>query len=295
MRNAILFSMLGILLATVSHRDYAQIPNAGFEGWNSGAPDSWLVNNVTGFYTTVAQSADAHTGSSAAAGTVVAYNTNAIPPSLVSGSNYVNGFPVNARHAAVHMWYKFAPVSGDHLSTTVFMQKGGNVIGTGLSSLTVAQTSYTENVVDITYYTTTDVPDTCLIAITITGSAGLGHVGSTFFADDLTFGASTGVETSGNIAPESYQLSQNYPNPFNPSTRIGYSIPASREYGQGSMETNLVVYDLLGREVAVLVNEKKAPGSYQVTFNASGLASGVYLYRLTAGEFVQIRKLVLLK
>jgi hypothetical protein len=57
----------------------------------------------------------------------------------------------------------------------------------------------------------------------------------------------------------------------------------------------LVVFDLLGREVAVLVNERKAPGSYEATFDANGLASGVYVYRLTAGSFVQSRKMVLVK
>jgi len=88
--------------------------------------------------------------------------------------------------------------------------------------------------------------------------------------------------------PQVYALEQNYPNPFNPKTNIGFRIA---EFGL----VWLAVYDLLGREVAVLVNEPKAPGSYEVELNASGLASGVYVYRLTAGAFVATRKMIVVK
>jgi hypothetical protein len=88
--------------------------------------------------------------------------------------------------------------------------------------------------------------------------------------------------------PMSYALNQNYPNPFNPTTVVRYELPAASG-------VKLVIYDLLGREVVVLVNEKKAPGSYEVKFDAAGLASGVYLYRLTAGNFVQTHKMILMR
>jgi hypothetical protein len=95
--------------------------------------------------------------------------------------------------------------------------------------------------------------------------------------------------------PASFSLGQNYPNPFNPATLISYAIPESRENGVGSMETKLVVYDLLGREVATLVNERKMPGEYSVKFDATTLASGVYLYRLTSGKAVETKKMILLR
>jgi hypothetical protein len=101
-------------------------------------------------------------------------------------------------------------------------------------------------------------------------------------------------ERTAGIAQE-FMLSQNYPNPFNPSTRIKYTVGGAGNQGPGASNTRLVVYDLLGREVAVLVNEKKAPGSYEVEFDASGLASGVYMYRLTAGSFIQTRKMLVIK
>ncbi len=89
-------------------------------------------------------------------------------------------------------------------------------------------------------------------------------------------------------AVNDFKLEQNYPNPFNPVSRIEYNI-AKTGY------VSLKVYDILGREVAALVNEQKNPGRYSVNFNAAGLASGIYIYRLTAGTYSASRKLVLLK
>jgi hypothetical protein len=97
-------------------------------------------------------------------------------------------------------------------------------------------------------------------------------------------------------------LGQNYPNPFNPTTTIKFSVPSGRDVAReadGQIPTTsfvtLKVFDLLGREVTTLVNEKMKPGSYHQLFDGSGLASGVYLYRLQAGTFVQTKKLLLLR
>jgi len=102
--------------------------------------------------------------------------------------------------------------------------------------------------------------------------------------------ATTGIETknSGDGIPLGFSLGQNYPNPFNPSTIIHYQL-STDSY------VSLVVYDLLGREVAVLVNENKAPGTYQVHFDGRNLASGVYCYRLDAGDFVAFKRMVLIR
>ena len=88
--------------------------------------------------------------------------------------------------------------------------------------------------------------------------------------------------------PQGFALAQNYPNPFNPTTAISYQLSAVSV-------VRLVVYDLLGCEVAVLVIERKAPGSYNVQFNGTGLASGVYFYRLMSGSFVQTRKMMIVR
>ncbi len=89
-------------------------------------------------------------------------------------------------------------------------------------------------------------------------------------------------------APVKFELAQNYPNPFNPTTTINYSIAKEQV-------VTLKVYDMLGREVAELVNAKQAPGNYKVNFNASGLTSGVYFYKLQSGDFVNVKKMTLMK
>jgi hypothetical protein len=106
---------------------------------------------------------------------------------------------------------------------------------------------------------------------------------------------SLGVDESASTVPQQFELAQNWPNPFNPLTIIKYTIGGARGQGSGARNVELRVYDVLGREVTVLVNENKAPGSYEVRFDGSGLASGVYIYRLTAGTLVQSRTMVLLK
>jgi hypothetical protein len=95
--------------------------------------------------------------------------------------------------------------------------------------------------------------------------------------------------------PATMRLSQNYPNPFNPATIIEYAIPSGSARAPGSGAVRLVVYDMLGRQVAVLVDERKEPGFYRASFNADGLPSGVYIYRLTAGQLTESRKMVLLR
>ena len=96
------------------------------------------------------------------------------------------------------------------------------------------------------------------------------------------------VKLASSELPTEFSLEQNYPNPFNPSTTIRYELPhASR--------VSLKVYNTLGQEVATLVNETKPAGVYTVQFDAGSLASGVYFYRLQAGDFVEAKKLVLLR
>jgi hypothetical protein len=103
------------------------------------------------------------------------------------------------------------------------------------------------------------------------------------------FGTITNVKAQRELAfPETYALEQNYPNPFNPSTTIRYSIP---EAGYVSLR----VYNLLGQEVAGLIDYEQAAGTYTVRFDGSSLSSGVYLYRIRCGNFVQVHKMMLLK
>jgi len=90
------------------------------------------------------------------------------------------------------------------------------------------------------------------------------------------------------LIPKHFELAQNYPNPFNPSTTIEFSIPKDAS-------VSMKIYDILGKEVATLVNEQKAAGTYILNWNASNFSSGIYFYRLNAGEFTETKKMFLVK
>ncbi len=111
----------------------------------------------------------------------------------------------------------------------------------------------------------------------------------------------TDIDDNNLLLPNQFQLSQNYPNPFNPTTTITYTIPTppiSLPLVRGGTEGGVVtlkVYDILGREVTTLVNEKQSPGNYKVVFDGKNLSSGVYFYQLITSNFSQTRKMVLIK
>ena len=113
--------------------------------------------------------------------------------------------------------------------------------------------------------------------------------GNNLYIDRITSGIITGVNSNEiTLIPDKFELSQNYPNPFNPVTKINFSIPKQSP-------VTLKVYDMLGKEVVRLVNELKSPGRYTVSFDASNFASGVYFYKIEAGDFKEIKKMMLIK
>jgi len=98
--------------------------------------------------------------------------------------------------------------------------------------------------------------------------------------------------------PKGFELFQNYPNPFNPTTKIKYTIPSSSHLEKGRTEVGFVtlkVYDILGREIATLVNKKQSAGTYEVKFDASSLTSGIYFYKLKIGGFTATKNMMLVK
>jgi hypothetical protein len=111
-------------------------------------------------------------------------------------------------------------------------------------------------------------------------------VQSGFLADTL-FHTLVSVSQAEGL-PGEFALQQNYPNPFNPKTAVSFQLPAASK-------TKIAIYDMLGREVTVLVDEQKNPGGYEVTWDASGFSTGVYICRMTAGDFVASRRMVLVK
>jgi PKD repeat protein len=129
-----------------------------------------------------------------------------------------------------------------------------------------------------------DSSDQCIIRITNVDDGQVVDLSDGTFIIDIV----TGVEENESGGPMEFSLSQNYPNPFNPTTSITYQVP------EASL-VSLKVYDLIGREVAVLVNEIKQAGTYQVSFSSENFASGVYFYKMNAGDFSSVRKMNLLK
>jgi len=118
-------------------------------------------------------------------------------------------------------------------------------------------------------------------------------IGVSNWSDTWWFTTSSPTSVDEIIKPVEFNLSQNYPNPFNPSTKIKFSIPSNVK---GEMSNVMLkVYDVLGNEIATLVNEEKPAGEYEVELNATGLPSGIYLYQLKSGSFIQTKKMVLLK
>jgi hypothetical protein len=114
--------------------------------------------------------------------------------------------------------------------------------------------------------------------------AGQGPVNVYFNQEGLVTGV---TPISGNI-PGSFELKQNFPNPFNPSTTIRFNLPKTGY-------VSLKVYDVLGNEISTLVNEELTANSYEISLNAAGLASGVYFYKFVSGEFIDVKKMMLIK
>jgi Secretion system C-terminal sorting domain len=115
------------------------------------------------------------------------------------------------------------------------------------------------------------------------------HLGESDWTDYYTFSTknSTGIG-SVKILPKKFELMQNYPNPFNPITTIKYSLPTS-------VKVELKIFDALGRKVTTLVNAKQLAGSYAIQVKLPKIASGVYFYKITAGKFQQVKKMLLIK
>ncbi len=128
--------------------------------------------------------------------------------------------------------------------------------------------------------------------LVLVGSGGAGSFSKLSFYNIPGITVGVDDEENGGL-PADFTLSQNYPNPFNPETTIRYAVQPTNNLLQQNIK--LTIYDIIGREIAVVVNERKSPGSYEVKWNASDLTSGIYFYRLNVGNHSEIKKMLYLR
>jgi hypothetical protein len=213
-------------------------------------------------------------------------------------TNYGNNFDVNSNS----LYYVFQSTNTDKITITTSNGLPFKLIS--LAAFQVSETSTDSLVIEgwngsNLEYTRSFLNDTSWETLTLNynnidkvvirvDSAGNGGLADYNF-DNITFSpAVSPAGVTADLTPNNYSLSQNYPNPFNPSTTINYSIAKASK-------VVLKIYDLLGKEVSTLVDGNKAAGRYSVTFNASNLPSGIYIYMLKSDGFASNNKMILLK
>lgn len=275
---ALIFSISLIFLSSAN----AQIPNNGFENWTSGEPNNWITDNIPGVLVPVTQSAEAHSGSSSVKLTVLNSGGGPYLAYIYTASTTNVGFIPGSLTG----FYKFSPaVISSVVGIAVALYKNNQTIGGGTNTLNGAA-AYTQFYVPLSY-SSTEIPDSLYIFIAVDDSSISGSTGSTANIDDLSFSNATGVNEEFN-SPLTFQMKQNYPNPFNPSTKIQYTIP------EASFVT-LKVFNILGKQVDQLINEDQNAGTYRAVFDAKDFPSGIYIAKLSAGNYTKTIKMILLK
>jgi len=267
----------------------AQPLNNDFESWTSGDPTDWFTSDISGLIDGVSQAGSAFNGSSCVKLEVNDFGGTPYPPFMTSlDATTQLGHPVSIKHGSLHGYYKLNPLGNDALIVVIGMNDGqSNTIGAGGGILTAAS-SWTEFNLPIYYTPGSPDPDNVLIYFSVADTAGgTSTMGSEAYVDYIDLTAPSSVEQLNGL-PVDFSLSQNYPNPFNPSTKIEYTLPE-----QSFVE--LKVYDILGNEVAQLVNEEQSAGTYRADFIANNLSSGFYVAQIRAGNFTKTIKMTLMK
>jgi len=268
----------------------SQVPNGGFENWTDGEPDFWTTNNADTLIT-ITTSNSSHSGSSALKGECIPYFPPFLPvmgPIGICDGDTDDGFPIEFRYNSLKGFYKLNSQGGDQLFITLWVSVDTQAIGVGSILLNNAA-SYTEFAIPITYIDPA-TPNKCIISFQIINPVGGINVtlGSEMYLDDLELSMDMVSDVEAELQPFAFQLEQNYPNPFNPSTKISWQSAVSGHQ-------TLKIYDVLGNEVATLVDEFREAGNYELDFDASKLSSGMYLYRLDSGNKSDMKKMVLIK
>jgi hypothetical protein len=265
----------------------AQVPNGDFESWTVGFPNDWITSNAFIGGSPVTQTNEAHSGLFAVRGEPVIYLGDTVAPMLISG-DFGTGFPVTTRYNSLKFFVKCNLTGGDLFFVAAVFTLNGDTLAAGGFSTGTNIDSYSEITFPV-QYSGSGTPDNVIIIIAMTGPDGASpHLGSLFYFDDISLSEQVVAVDDNKNTPEEFRLEQNFPNPFNPSTSISYTIPERAE-------VVLKVYDILGKEAAILENSTKDAGTYNLKFDASALPSGIYMYTLKAGSYSLTKKMMLVR
>ncbi len=294
----------------MSLKTNAQIPNNGFEIWedypdpdNSNnvyqKPDQWvglLPNSPSTYSFSIEKNMDNYPAGTGQYSMIIkpdtendvdgaAFSWDSLPPGI-SWQNIPPAFPINYRPISLFLYYKYLPENGDSMRVACNLYKNGVVIGGFDYNSPQTVPNWTLLEIPISF-NTSDIPDSATIILTTFYNTQ--HNGSILYIDNLSFDTSiTSVENTGNLLPQKFSLYQNYPNPFNPITKIKFILPKSGR-------VVLDVYNMLGQKVTTLMNGEMNVGYHEVQFDGSDMASGVYYYQLEAGDFMEVKRMILLK
>jgi hypothetical protein len=268
------------------------IPNPGFEDWTNGNPDGWLTDNIPGYYTVVTQSTNSHSGTYAVKGEAIQAGESVFPPYIFTANQQ---FPVEQNYTRMTGYYQMTNNGEDVLFVWMYLYDAqGSPVAYGQKELGQTAGGYQSFSIDLDFSYLSTEPAVgayiyFLLSLASTSELTDVAVGSSFLVDDLALDNVSALSDQDFAnAPLIYSLSQNYPNPFNPATKISFSLPTAEK-------TLLTVYNSLGQVVMTVVNEDLPAGQHQVEFNAADLPSGLYYYKLVAGNYNSVKKMMLIK
>jgi len=282
----ILFASISVLMFSFS--TIAQIPNRGFENWSNDqfsnlSPNGWTTSNIL-FFVNIDRSTQSHSDSFAVHGFIGTSSSRF--PSL---PDLRSGFPINYRPLVFTGYFQYFPDGGDSLLVSIHLFRQKTVVGLGLLAIKETTPSYEQFHVPITYLTS-EIPDSCFIEFGLYWGTfpPSGTLSTYYLIDDLDFSGVSIVSDNEKAIPKIHTLQQNYPNPFNPTTKIEFQI-TQRSF------VRLSIVDLLGKQMKSLVSEEMDPGTYIRIFDGASFSSGIYFYRLQAGAFNDVKKMMLQK
>ena len=261
------------------------LKNGGFETWSGNLPVSWKTDTISSKKSVIARS-----GTSA-----LKFGHSEFFGMPFLGSLFQDSLPVSGNTFSFKGWHQLYPDSGDHIIFLVIIngkQGGisGKLAGAGSMNLTTKKTIYTAFQFGISMVPNV-IPETASVSIYSLPDTASGnyHRGTYALFDDFVLDNTiTGVLDKEFMYPQSFSFEQNYPNPFNPNTIIEFSLPKEQH-------VVLRVFNTLGQVVATMLDENLPQGRYRKEFNGIGLSSGIYFYEIRAGEFSQVKKMMLVK